>query len=180
LIVGLLAVVATYPLDVLRARMAFRFGNGRQYFLLPELRTFFAQYSSFSTLYRGFIPTALGMSIYSGSSFFVFDTLDQLLKDVLETHPGLSKFLCGFVAGILAQTVSYPFDVLRRRMQIYHIAPHLQTDKYDLKGLALSIYYKEGLAAFWRGLSVNFLKVAPATGISFYCYNLMRNMIERS
>lgn len=177
---GLLAVITTYPMDVVRARLAFRIGQKQNFSPRAELASYFTSTNSITSIYRGFLPTAAGMCIYSGVSFFIFDSFELYARSQFDGQvPGWSKFLFGFIAGISAQTLSYPFDVLRRRMQIYHIAPHLQGNNYSVLKMAKGIYRNEGILAFWRGLSINFIKVAPATGLSFYCYNMLKNVFEK-
>jgi hypothetical protein len=160
--------------------MAFRFGEKTSITLRSEIRIFINNTKNLKSLYRGFAPTACGMAVYSGTSFFLYDTLIHHVQ----SHSGTNsiqvdflKFLSGFVAGLSAQALSYPLDVLRRRMQVYHIAPHLQKQEYSITAMIRSIYNQEGVYAFWRGFSINFLKVAPATAISFYSYNVMKSLI---
>lgn len=160
--------------------MAYRFGKDVRFTLRSEFRNFLSCSNGISAIYRGATPTALGMAIYSGTSFFIYETLGHhIQQSTMESwERNVLKFASGFIAGVSAQVISYPLDVLRRRMQVYHIAPHLQKHEYSLYRMALSIYRMEGMGAFWRGLSVNFIKVAPATGISFYCYNAMKRYAE--
>lgn len=169
----------TYPLDLFRARLAYRFDK-KKFTLSRELSEFFQSTASVSNLYRGVLPTAFGMSIYSGTSFFIYETLGNGISKRSQDPwiQNILKLSSGFTAGISAQCLSYPFDVVRRRMQVYHIAPHLQSSDYSIRKIIVNIYRNEGLLAFWRGLSVNFIKVAPATGISFYSYNAMKEYAE--
>ena len=157
--------------------MAFRFRSNQNFRLLSEVRLYYHTTKHIMDIYKGFVPTALGMTIYSGTSFFVYDSLKEHVLASNLNLMGLENFLCGFSAGLSAQVLSYPLDVMRRRMQVFHIAPHLQTGPYPAFSMFIHILRTEGPLAFWRGLSINFLKVAPATGISFYCYNLLKSIL---
>jgi solute carrier family 25 phosphate transporter 23/24/25/41 len=67
-------------------------------------------------LYRGLVPTAMGVAPYVGLNFSVY----ELLRGYV-TPPGKESayggLLCGALAGTISQTLTYPFDVLRRKMQ---------------------------------------------------------------
>ncbi|KAL7281302.1 hypothetical protein ACG7TL_004611 [Trametes sanguinea] len=68
-------------------------------------------------LYRGLVPTAMGVAPYVGINFASYEALRGVI-----TPPGKSsvhrKLLCGALAGSISQTLTYPFDVLRRKMQV--------------------------------------------------------------
>lgn len=61
-------------------------------------------------LYRGFVPTVLGVIPYAGTSFFMYETLKQKYFEMTgETKPNAIYSLCfGACAGIVGQTSSYP------------------------------------------------------------------------
>ena len=69
--------------------------------------------------YRGFSVTLTGMVPYAGTSFLTWGYLRSLLAPATGERPGaLADLACGAVAGAVAQTASYPFEVVRRRMQV--------------------------------------------------------------
>ena len=74
--------------------------------------------------YRGFSVTLAGMIPYAGTSFLAWGVLRECLlspsPDGLHKHrpKTVVDLAIGAVAGAVAQTVSYPFEVVRRRMQV--------------------------------------------------------------
>lgn len=60
----------------------------------------------------------MGGVIYKGYGFFFFENLKKQLKDSssLQSRPTL-MFLSGSLAGVFAQLLSYPFDVIKKKMQ---------------------------------------------------------------
>jgi solute carrier family 25 phosphate transporter 23/24/25/41 len=73
--------------------------------------------------YKGWLPSVIGVVPYVGLNFGVYETL----KHMLLLHYGLrderelsvpSRLACGAAAGTMGQTVAYPFDVARRRLQV--------------------------------------------------------------
>ncbi|PSS37872.1 hypothetical protein PHLCEN_2v340 [Hermanssonia centrifuga] len=104
-------------------------------------------------LYRGLIPTAMGVAPYVGINFTAYETLRGII-----TPPGKSsvmrKLACGALAGSISQTITYPFDVLRRKMQV----TGMDALGYQYNGAldALrSIIKTEGIRGLYRGLWPN-------------------------
>lgn len=139
----------------------------------------------------GFGATALGIIPYAGMSFFTYDTLKQLASkhySLSESSSSSSsshslpvgvRLLCGAMAGAAAQTVSYPLDVVRRRMQLYGLSTQLP--KYRNTGHALvSIIRNEGIKKLYIGLSINYIKVGPAHAVSFVCYEYLKERMNIS
>ncbi|KAJ8495394.1 hypothetical protein ONZ45_g12879 [Pleurotus djamor] len=123
-------------------------------------------------LYRGLVTTAVGVAPYVGINFAAY----ELLRGIL-TPPGKSnvvrKLACGALAGSISQTLTYPFDVLRRKMQVTGMASNSLGIKYNgaLDALA-GIIRTEGVKGLYRGLWPNLLKVAPSIATSFFTYEL--------
>ena len=74
---------------------------------------------------------------------------------------------------IMIIIVTYPLDVVRRRMQMkgvmgstfpYRNTPHAVT----------TIFANEGVGGFYRGMLPNLLKVAPSVAIAFVTYELTK------
>lgn len=88
-----------------------------------------------------------------------------------------------------AQCCTYPFDLVRRRLQALH-KPDLMTQQekaflnaarhgsrfvsFSIISAITFIVRNEGLRGLYRGVSLNFLKTAPAMSISFTCYDKIR------
>lgn len=126
-------------------------------------------------LYRGMITTAVGVAPYVGINFAAY----EFFRGVI-TPPGKSsvwrKLSCGALAGSISQTLTYPFDVLRRKMQVTGMKD--TSVKYNGALHALSsIVRAEGLAGLYRGLWPNLLKVAPSIATSFFTYELVKEFL---
>ena len=140
---GLTAVSATFPLDTIRARLAFQVVGETRYhgiiiiIIVIIIVIIITRYhgiihtggSILRTegalgLYRGLAPTLLGIIPYAGLSFYFFELLKtKLLQHFKWARSSLdgdevtlvlgAKLLCGGFAGAMSQTVSYPLDVAR-------------------------------------------------------------------
>ncbi|XP_015177391.1 PREDICTED: mitochondrial coenzyme A transporter SLC25A42-like isoform X1 [Polistes dominula] len=170
----------TYPLDLVRARMAVTLKS--EYKTLRQMILRIYKDEGFLAFYRGFTPTMLGVIPYAGTSFFTYDTLKHLVAEYshyTSEIPGMTtalSLLCGAVAGVVGQTSSYPLDIVRRRMQTAAIKNrHYQT----VTSTIVKIYKEEGLMAFFKGLSMNWVKGPIAVGISFATYDRIRDILRK-
>jgi solute carrier family 25 phosphate transporter 23/24/25/41 len=91
--------------------------------------------------------------------------------------PVAKKLLCGALAGTFAQTITYPLDVLRRRMQVTGM-PGVAY-KYNSTWDALKkLVAQEGIKGLYKGMVPNYLKVAPAIGVSFVTYEACKEVLD--
>jgi solute carrier family 25 (mitochondrial phosphate transporter), member 23/24/25/41 len=125
-------------------------------------------------LYRGLVTTAVGVAPYVGLNFASYEALRGII-----TPPGKTsiprKLACGALAGTcvvvswcqiqmetlsagsISQTVTYPFDVLRRKMQVTGMKDGSVKYSGALDALR-SILRTEGVAGLYRGLWPNLRK----------------------
>ncbi|KAI6008674.1 mitochondrial carrier domain-containing protein [Pisolithus marmoratus] len=190
---GLTSVTFTYPLELIRVRMAFhsritdQSARARPSFFRAMTDIYkegaIAQTSAASPagsthifhrlpilkFYRGFTVTMVGMIPYAGTAFLTWDFLRAHfypVQDDISIRPGvLANLAIGAVSGAVAQTVSYPLEVTRRRMQVGGIT---RPDRWLGWGETVrAIYTSGGIRGFYVGLSVGYMKIIPMNGISF-------------
>ncbi|ETW81055.1 mitochondrial carrier protein [Heterobasidion irregulare TC 32-1] len=128
-------------------------------------------------LYRGMVATATGVAPYVGINFASY----ELLRGIV-TPPGKSsvvrKLSCGALAGAVSQTITYPFDVVRRKMQVSGMSSSALGYKYSSAiDATRSIIRNEGVRGMYRGLWPNLLKVAPSIATSFFTYELVKEFL---
>ena len=116
---------------------------------------------------------------YAGTSFLVWDFLRAHLLPPREKGSQatpLADLSIGAVSGALAQTVSYPFEVIRRRMQVGGLT---QPDRWLRWGETVhTIWAAKGWRGFYVGLSIGYLKVVPMTAVSFTVWQWARRMLD--
>ena len=87
------------------------------------LRSGFRQHG-LAGIYRGITPTVLGILPYSGMAFTINEQAKRQVSHVTGRDPTtVEKLQCGALSGLLAQTLAYPLEVTRRRMQTIGIVP---------------------------------------------------------
>ncbi|KAF9006358.1 mitochondrial substrate carrier, partial [Hymenopellis radicata] len=89
--------------------------------------------------------------------------------------PG-ADLIIGAVSGAAGQTVSCPFEVIRRRMQVGGIT---RPDRWlGWKETVMSIYRAGGLGGFYVGLSIRYLKIVPMSAVPFAVWDGGRRLLD--
>jgi len=175
---GSSAVTLTYPLDLARARMAV--SNRCQYRSIFSVFRKVAVEEGVRSLYRGFLPTMVGIIPYAGTSFFVYETLKKnhyADPDRVGDPAPFRRVLFGACAGLTGQAVTYPLDIVRRRMQTAPLKD--RTVEYrSIWSTVVFLYRMEGRRGFYKGLSMNFIKGPIATGISFSTNDVIKTKLR--
>ena len=149
---GATAVLVTYPLDLVRTRLAYQMegekkkgGAGGSASSSPPAATVrgvlaaTVRAEGLRGLYRGIAPTLAGILPYAGLKFYVYQSAKAAHARGREgggggdsgasttttaaraSVPSLLAF--GAAAGLVAQTATYPLDVVRRQMQVQEQRP---------------------------------------------------------
>lgn len=114
---GIASNLVVYPLEVARTRMAMQ-GLMAKHSLRDIIRLTYSREGLFSGFYKGGLTSLLGIVIYKGVGFTVYEFMKKLNKDRLSESLNSLHFSSGAVAGFVGQFVSYPIEVAKRRMQV--------------------------------------------------------------
>ncbi|KAK8091125.1 hypothetical protein PG994_000630 [Apiospora phragmitis] len=222
---GVTSVFFTYPLEVIRVRLAFETKH-RSSSLVDICRKIYHEQptpkatpavpgvtsgaaqgiasaasataavittrTGMINFYRGFSMTMVGMVPYAGISFLTHDTMGDLFRltsirdyttlpqpatapsDKPAPLRAWAELTSGGISGAVSQTVSYPLEVIRRRMQVGGAVG----DGHRLRiGETVGLIFKErGLPGFFVGLSIGYVKIIPLSAVSFYTYERMKTV----
>ena len=105
-------------------------------------------------LHRGFIVSCIGMIVYRGAYFGLFDTLRPVVIGNGRTTP-LTLFLLGFGVTLTAGIISYPLDTIRSRMIMTSCEPVKYKGWIDCGSQILK---KEGFTSLYGGVSVSIFR----------------------
>lgn len=213
---GMVSVFCTYPLEVIRVRLAFETRAEQRSTLSSIIKRIYSENSpkvshnptnpvpatatqvaesvtprsGLSNFFRGFSPTLIGMIPYAGASFLTHDSMSDFMRlpflAPYTTIPHTSReesttttykpaqlrywaeLTTGGIAGFVSQTVSYPLEVIRRRMQVGGVVG--DGHRLGIAEVAKRIWLERGYRGFFVGLSIGYMKVIPMTAVSFYAY----------
>lgn len=181
---GTASVAATYPLDLVRTRLSIQTANlakmDRSKVKAGEatpgvwklLIKIYKEEGGVLALYRGIWPTTLGVAPYVAINFAVYEQL----KEMVDGSSPLIKLVLGAAAGGVAQTLTYPFDLLRRRFQVLTMGTSELGFQYTSVWNALeTIVKKEGVSGLYKGLTTNLFKVVPSMAVSWLTYDVMKD-----
>jgi len=120
----------------------------------------------------------------------------------------IERLQCGAFAGLIAQTITYPIEVVRRRMQTLGIVASNDTAFMNvgvnaataasanggsaavaaadvrppppptLVSTVRNLYLEQGLRGFFKGVAVNWLKGPVAFSISFTTFDHIQKLME--
>lgn len=91
-----------------------------------------------------------------------------------------SIFVAGGMGGVIAWIASYPFDVVKSRIQALPPRPEPGWDKYQgMMHCTTKIYKNEGGKVFWRGLSACLIRSFPMNAITFLVVHECYEWLER-
>lgn len=167
---GATSLLFVYSLDYARTRLANDAkgkGTGeRQFNGLVDVYKKTLKSDGIAGLYRGFGPSVLGIVVYRGLYFGMYDSI----KPVLLVGPLEGSFLASFMLGWGVTTgagiASYPLDTIRRRMMMTSGEAVKYSSSIDA---ARQIFAKEGIRSFFKGAGANILRgVAGAGVLSIY------------
>lgn len=163
---GALSLCFVYSLDYARTRLANdaksagKGGGERQFNGLVDVYRKTLKSDGIQGLYRGFVISCVGIIVYRGFYFGLFDTLKpMLLKDDASFF---LSFALGWVVTVSSGLLSYPIDTIRRRMMM----TSGQAVKY--KGsidCGLQIVKNEGFMSLMKGAGANILRGVAGAGV---------------
>ena len=81
-----------------------------------------------------------------------------------------TRFVAGSLAGVTAQSLTYPLDLARARMAV--------TDRHVYKSLSqvfMRMWREEHPRAFYKGFVPTMLGVIPYAGVSFCTYETLKH-----
>lgn len=167
------SLMIVYPLDYARTRLASDVGTGKQQFSgLMDCLTQTVKSSGVKGLYNGVGVSIVGIIPYRGAYFGLFDTLsgyNPYQKSENSFFRASSKFACAQTSAIAAGYASYPFDTVRRRLQMQSEKPKSEWVYSGTMDCFTKIMKDEGTAALFKGAGANALRtVGAALVLVFY------------
>ncbi|KAJ4849244.1 hypothetical protein Tsubulata_040444 [Turnera subulata] len=191
---GITATLLCLPMDTVRTKMVAPGGEA----LGGITGTFrhLIQTEGFFSLYKGLLPSIVSMAP-SGAVFYgVYDILKsaylhspegrkriQNMKqegqessinalDKMELGP-FRTLLYGAIAGCCSEAATYPFEVVRRHLQM-----QVKETKMSAVATCIKLVEQGGIPALYAGLVPSLLQVLPSAAISYLVYEFMKIVLK--
>jgi len=160
---GTMSLLFVYSLDYARTRLANDAkgkGGERQFNGLVDVYVKTLKSDGIQGLYRGFAISAVGIFIYRGMYFGLYDTLKPML---LGDDAGVTvSFLLGWFVTVTAGLMSYPIDTVRRRMMMTSGGGAKYKGSIDCFTQVLK---NEGPMSLMKGAGANILRGIAGAGV---------------
>jgi len=163
---GATSLLFVYSLDYARTRLAAdnknsKKGGSRQFNGLLDVYRKTLATDGIQGLYRGFNISCVGIIVYRGLYFGIYDSVKPILpKNLRDSF--IASFLLGWAITIGAGLASYPIDTVRRRMMMtsgesvkYRSSMHCFQE----------IVKKEGTKSLFKGAGANILRAIAGAGV---------------
>ncbi|WCJ31885.1 Mitochondrial substrate carrier family protein [Euphorbia peplus] len=189
---GVTATLLCLPMDTIRTKMVAPGGEA----LGGIIGTFhhMVQTEGFFSLYKGLLPSVVSMAP-SGAVFYgVYDILKsaylhspegrkriQNMKEGGQELNALEQLelgtvrtlLYGAIAGCCSEAATYPFEVVRRHLQM-----QVRATKLNSLATCAKIVEQGGVPALYAGLVPSLLQVLPSAAISYFVYEFMKIVLK--
>lgn len=166
---GMTSTFVTYPLDVLRLRLAVEPGSRT----MTEVAVNMLRDEGFSSFYKGLGPSLISIAPYIAVNFCVFDLVKKSLPEKLQKRTEAS-LITALISATIATLTCYPLDTVRRQMQMKGTPYETIFDAFP------GIMERDGLVGLYRGFVPNALKTLPNSSIRLTTFDTVKRLIEAS
>lgn len=190
------ATVASFPFDTVRTRLIAEQKTHKAYKGFIDAFSAMVKYEGPSALFKGLIPTLGQIAPHAGIQFATYKILtgnvlnklplfqrDSSFNSAVETTL-FANLLAGSIAGLIAKTSTYPFDLVKKRMQIQGFQQYRQAFGKQMycNGLLDCVkltIIEEGFQALFKGYWPSMLKAGLVTALHFAVYDETKHFLQR-
>ncbi|KAF5269975.1 hypothetical protein FQR65_LT05774 [Abscondita terminalis] len=168
---GCSATFASFPFDVVRTRLVGQSEKNKIFAGVTDAFLHIVKKEGFFVLYRGMLPTFIQVGPQVGVQFMCYKFFDGMYRSLVHmdqysyTLPG--SLISGSLSGLVAKTVIYPLDLVKKRMQIQ-----------GMFNCVKKILIVEGPLGLFKGLHPSLWKAVITTALHFTSYEFMIKIIS--
>jgi len=164
---GACSLFFVYSLDYARTRLAndnksSKKGGTRQFNGLIDVYRKTLASDGIQGLYRGFSISCVGIIVYRGLYFGLYDSLKPVVLTGNMKDSFIGSFFLGWFITIGAGLASYPIDTIRRRMMMTSGEAVKYKSSYHA---GVEIVKKEGMKSLFKGAGANILRAIAGAGV---------------
>ncbi|KAG5493280.1 hypothetical protein GH5_02022 [Leishmania sp. Ghana 2012 LV757] len=182
---GLGAQGILYPLEVIKTRAVVSRSNEYRGGVAEIVRLAYLK-GGVMEFYRGFLPNMVGIVFYRGLEMGLYSSAQQSImmyrmqvKKANRHEASLSSAEVGVVgmfSSTVAQTVSYPLNVIRTRLQTQ--GSNGRATKYTgMVDCMVKMIRNKGVTSLFSGLTANYLKAVPASACTFVVFEWAQQLL---
>ncbi|EJT97302.1 succinate-fumarate transporter [Dacryopinax primogenitus] len=192
------AVLVVTPMEVVKIRLQAQVHSLSDPLEIPKYRN--AAHCAYTivreegpgALYRGVVLTAARQASNQAASFTTYTYLKQLISSLQPDKPTLPSYqhmLIGLVSGAMGPLSNAPIDTIKTRLQ--RGDPSLGAPGAMAAGtgaqkagwrkgveIAVELFKKEGMSAFYKGITPRIMRVAPGQAVTFAVYERVKKWLE--
>lgn len=176
---GMLTLTLTNPIWVTKTRLVLQYSadpNSKQYKGMVDALVQIYRHEGLPGLYKGYVPGLFGTS-HGALQFMAYEELKRdynkykKVSSDAKLNP-LEYITMAALSKIFAVATTYPYQVVRARLQDHHNTYSGVTD------VIRRTWRNEGAIGFYKGIIPNLIRVTPACCITFVVYeNLSRLLL---
>lgn len=174
------SITLLYPIGLMRTKLALDMGQETRLYPRGMRDVFLHSYQAngLTSLYQGFAVALWSVSIYRMVYLGGYDYLKtELVEDFKAKHsdatavtqedayraiPFYQRFLAAQSVSVLASTIHYPLDSVRRRLMMQSDVAQEKRLYKNARHCFVKIYQDEGVQGYFRGVGTNYIRSVGA------------------
>ncbi|XP_034831305.1 mitochondrial thiamine pyrophosphate carrier-like [Maniola hyperantus] len=195
-IAATVATILSFPFDTVRTRLIAEKKTCKAYKGFLNAFTLMVRNEGARALYKGITPTIAQIAPHAGIQFAVYKLFTEHIfnrinffqrsKNVSEVVESslIANVLAGGFAGFVSKTAIYPFDVIKKRLQIQGFQQYRKDFgrqiycNGSIHCIKLTIA-EEGFLALYKGFGPSILKAVFVSALHFAVYDEIKYLILR-
>jgi len=133
-------------------------------------------------LMKGNLINCASSTPFTACEFYFYELFKNNLFSQVEYHDLKlhHKFMCGGLAGLCAQVLLSPFDVIKTHYTIEQSSSKSTASKSIMLDKAVNIYQREGVRGFFKGNLISMVGIVPFIAIKQSLYDYQTNTLSSS
>lgn len=169
---GSVSMACIYPLETVRSRLSLQMNSSHYSGILNCLKTM-----PFNEMYRGLWMSLLGYTPYCALNFAFYNKLKDNFEE-MEMNKNANKLLSGGFSAMMAVSITYPTDLMRRQLQLQGFDKSVP--KYDgIIDCGKKIIKTQGIRGLYKGLLASYICIFPKFALQFWSFELFQENIKK-